>query len=408
MSASSSSSAENLTAHESGRNEQQQRAQQPSPSASENSTGGSGHEDEVHLIVGGRDFRVPRDLLLRKPNTMLGRMFQDSNRSVWEGKGPYRFPDRSADAFEHVLDFYRGQALWQPEHNPQFYGDCDFWLVQPELPALIAEGTFLGLPAEEYIGKLAADLVQTLKGSIELIAQSPTGVVPLLVPTFPLPVIRGLKRWEAWYEGRRADFDRHSPNGCADCAAVINGGPIVYNNLCKGLTHIATSDAANFNVSSDDVSQVIQHLILPLYTAEIRLTQDNPVATVAPVMARAWKNVNAFVNSANFLASNTLFRHKVAVGLAHQGVSAAIAAQPVYVSDKLGWVWSSNVFRGLPGSFVPGSNHPVPNPYVTAWHADPPVTAYHSHSRQLRAEWKYPGEICNAFAFTLLELKAAQ
>ena len=91
-------------------------------------------DDDVTLVVGGLTVIIPRSGLLRHPDTMLGRMFQDSNRPMWEGKGPYQFSERDGEVFKSVAAFYATGKLTPPSFSASVYMEYDFWLVAPLPP----------------------------------------------------------------------------------------------------------------------------------------------------------------------------------------------------------------------------------------------------------------------------------
>jgi hypothetical protein len=82
--------------------------------------------DDVTLLIGGDTFIFPRRILTSKPQTMLGTMFSESNRALWEGKGPYRFDDRDSDVFQCVAEFYRSGELAPPDVKVATMLELDF------------------------------------------------------------------------------------------------------------------------------------------------------------------------------------------------------------------------------------------------------------------------------------------
>ncbi|CAB4415948.1 unnamed protein product [Rhizophagus irregularis] len=71
-------------------------------------------EERIILNVGGIKYETYRSTLIAHPDTLLGTMFQERNRSLRNPNenGEYFF-DRNSKAFHYIMEYYRtGQILW--------------------------------------------------------------------------------------------------------------------------------------------------------------------------------------------------------------------------------------------------------------------------------------------------------
>lgn len=157
------------------------------------SSDGASGDDVVSLVVGQhRDrFTVSRRLLTAAPHaqcTMLGTMFAESNRVMWEGKAQHNFPDNNADVFRQVvLPFYEHGVLRPNTDDPITFLELDFWQVRP-INYSCNELTFpWDADSDALQQRLALGCVADLSTAIGMVrsntADSPSIFVPLASAT---------------------------------------------------------------------------------------------------------------------------------------------------------------------------------------------------------------------------------
>ena len=113
---------------------------------------------------------MPRLALLRYPDTMLGRMFQESNRPMWEGKGPYHFPERDGEVFHSVAQFYATGKLVPPSTSARTFLEYDFWLVAPALPPGMKPALPIRADMDEQMRVMATRFIDSMSTQLTTLA----------------------------------------------------------------------------------------------------------------------------------------------------------------------------------------------------------------------------------------------
>jgi hypothetical protein len=269
---------------------------------------GGGSDDLVVLDVGGVRFELSRAALLRHPDTMLGRMFAEPNRPLWEGKGPHRFPDRDPAVFECVAAFYETGELAPPSHLAHVYRELDFWRVEPPLSPLLAGRAFRGLPLPAYVSELVRLTMRELDADLTALGMrggSGGGggggrSVDVLV-SYPPPAT--LRFVLAVYDEATSPalFARHDAAACEQCAA-------------GGVTHFWEGAPTDSDVS---LREVLDYRVT-------RLRAAAPDGDLPSQVAAAASGMLDTVLAAMLLADNALFRYRLRTALAGVGVEAAL------------------------------------------------------------------------------------
>ncbi|CAG8571224.1 1668_t:CDS:2 [Ambispora leptoticha] len=79
------------------------------------------NEEHIILNVGGIKYETFRSTLMRFPNTLLGKMFHQQNRSFLRPtNGNEYFLDRNGYAFRYILEYYRTGVIIWPEYPSAF------------------------------------------------------------------------------------------------------------------------------------------------------------------------------------------------------------------------------------------------------------------------------------------------
>lgn len=318
--------------------------------------------DGVTLLVGPSEdaFVLSRGDLLRHPDSMLGAMFSDASRPLWEGKGPHRFPDRDPGVFAAVAAFYEsGGRLEPPSHHPDVYRELDFWRVEPAVGPLLAERSAArGVVLADHLDALVQLVMEELRD--DLLAAAVTGT-PCTVFAVR-PALRALRDVTAVVEAAKAPslFDRHSPSACDDCAA---------------------GRVAHF--WPDDPPQTHLREMLEVCLGKLRTAQQ-PRGELAAQAAQAADFVFDAVVAKLLLSGNAAFQHRLRVALALVGVEAAF--ERVETDDYI-----PEEHLRLGGRVRDGC--------IAVWTAPrvpPPVTAVSSSSSQVAAAAAEPAPITAA------------
>ena len=82
--------------------------------------------DPVILDVGGKQFKTYRSTLLKYPETLLGKMFDENSKFKLE---TIPFFDRSSKMFDAILNFYRIGILVKPKNVSKYIWneEIKFW-----------------------------------------------------------------------------------------------------------------------------------------------------------------------------------------------------------------------------------------------------------------------------------------
>lgn len=174
----------------------------------------------VTLLIGPKEtkFIVHRHNLLHFPHSLLGTMFSDANRSLWEGKGPHRFLDRDPFVFSSVAAFYEtGGELTPPSHHPRVYREYDFWRVEPPMSELIPLSASRGAPLDDYFNSLCASAMNDLADDFVMLGLTGTQRCFCVA----VPSSDGMHNLDELARLAKSPslFESHNHDGCDECAA---------------------------------------------------------------------------------------------------------------------------------------------------------------------------------------------
>lgn len=296
-------------------------------------------DDAVTLLIGPQStqFVVSRGDLLHHRATMLGAMFSDANRPLWEGKGPHRFPDRDPAVFASVAAFYAtGGELTPPSHHPHVYHEYDFWRVEPVASPLLSERSDArGLAPVDQLDALVQLVVDELHDDVVWTALTGSSQQFYI----PRPVFTSMQDFlEAVRMAKSPSlFDDHSPSACVDC-------------LAGRVTHFWPSD-----VCSSFAREALEVKVVELQRAEAG-------SHLAEIVARAANNMHDSITAKALLSGNKLFLHRLRVALAQHNVEVAIEpfeidslvnhelvrlAEPLKVKGYVAWFSEPLLLRHL-------------------------------------------------------------
>jgi hypothetical protein len=255
--------------------------------------------DAVRLLIGPYEveFALSRVHLLRYPDSMLGRMFAESNRPLWEGKGPYRFPEADADVFAAVAAFYATGELAPPSHHSHVYRELDFWRVEPQVKPLLAEPSVRGVSLADHLDALVTFVMDELHDDLLEVAVTGGSCTVFVVR----PILTALREVTAVVRAAKSRtlFDGHSPDTCDDCY------------VAGRVTHFWPVVSA----------QVHLREMLEVDIGKLRAAQ--PDGAVAAQTALAADHLYDSIVAKLLLAGNALFLHRLRVALALMDVEAA-------------------------------------------------------------------------------------
>jgi len=330
--------------------------------------------DIVELRVGGLDFALPRGALTAFPTTMLGTMFSDSNRALWEGKAPYIFDDHSAAVFEEfVTPFYlsNGRLLAIPNNSSStYYLELDFWQIAPGLSAAHAlaasSAACIGESLRELQLRLAKQLIQRI--DVDLFSVSQGQAVVLSVPALASPgsAMNAARLWA--HCGPLLAERLVGPHfvGCGECSDAV--GDIMHG---WGV-HVALQqgDSPGYETYEKHYRHLYQHELRRLdawgeVAVHVQLTpQQRRDCALRALRAHVdMLLTSAFVSLACDTSAHeqTLFTFALRVELAKRGVQLSLEMAGCKVSALSTTPLRSCVMR-WPWDFD-GKNKPSPVPY---------------------------------------------
>ena len=271
--------------------------------------------DTVALLIGKKKFQLSRQKLIAYPDTMLGRMFQDSNRPMWEGKGPYRFPERNSTVFESVAQFYATGVLTPPDSTAKTYREYDFWLIVPLLPSGHLLDRILG--CESAVPQLVDLLMERLRSHLDAFHVSaytsrPTVVFVPLQPQNKMlnysEARRGLPRLLTW-----AAQNAHR-DGVDQCSACGRGD----------VTHYWGAAAAALEDPSLALGPTYTDAIQVHYKRAQLAQPAQSGGSHDKWLTSAMDTVVDICRMSQLLAGHPQFRHYLRMALARQHIAADI------------------------------------------------------------------------------------
>lgn len=320
--------------------------------------------DNVTVIVGGSTFVFDRSTLTRRPSTMLGTMFSDANRAMWEGKSPYHFPERDGRVFQRVAAFYQTGKLDVKADELHVFRECDFWLVQPMLNPLLEP--FLGEDPSSYVPRLAQGVLQVLEqylGRLPLVGissdASSSPEILLCAPGTPPRLAESARSLNSMHALLPSDWPAvHGHDACAECAEGDVLHVLLWAELRGRRPPPARVTLLTLLVNDTLYSSILAHMAPILRGLQSVLRASEAVKDKSPAgLLRQTLTVTLDgVFSAALLTSSSAFLFIIRTELAKRGVSLDVTDDGDSIDgDNFKGVGRPNVVPiGFPSDFQGG------------------------------------------------------